>query len=227
MAEFLKKDFQKRNDKRDAEGYNRNSMKTFREADFIMTNIPRPQQIYRHFKGNLYQIVTLAEHTETGEQLVIYQAMYGDFRIYARPLSMFVEKVDREKYPDATQEYRFEPVEMSGERQKQEEKGKAPAQGEPKSAIQESNALSEEPIKRENEEIPNIDPLVLQFLDAGTYEERLDILASLHHRITDDMINTMAMAVDIEVKEGDIEERYAELRKCLLLYDKFECTRLR
>ncbi|MBO5112244.1 MAG: DUF1653 domain-containing protein [Lachnospiraceae bacterium] len=162
-----------------------------------MKNIPRPQQIYRHFKGNLYQIVSLAEHTETGEQLVIYQAMYGDFKIYARPLSMFVEKVDREKYPDATQEYRFEPMDMTGEKQ------------------------------RENEEIPNIDPLVLQFLDAGTYEERLDILASLHHRITDDMINTMAMAVDIEVKEGDIEERYAELRKCLLLYDKFECTRLR
>lgn len=194
-----------------------------------MTNIPRPQQIYRHFKGNLYQIVTLAEHTESGEQLVIYQAMYGNFKIYARPLSMFVEKVDRAKYPDATQEYRFEPVEMSGERQKQEEKGKEPAQGEPepKSAMPESSASSAEPIKRENEEIPNIDPLVLQFLDAGTYEEKLDILASLHHRITDDMINTMAIAVDIEVKEGDIEERYEELRKCLLLYDKFECTRLR
>ena len=173
-----------------------------------MTNIPRPQQIYRHFKGNLYQIVSLAEHTETGEQLVIYQAMYGDFKVYARPLSMFVGKVDREKYPDATQEYRFEPVEIAGEKQ---DEGRKKA----------------EPIKRENEEIPNIDPLVLQFLDAGTYEERLDILASLHHRITDDMINTMAMAVDIEVKEGDIEERYAELRKCLLLYDKFECTRLR
>ena len=173
-----------------------------------MTNIPRPQQIYRHFKGNLYQIVSLAEHTETGELLVIYQAMYGDFKIYARPLSMFVEKVDREKYPDATQEYRFEPVETAGE--KQSEAGK-----------------ETEPEQRKNEEIPNIDPLVLQFLDVGTYEEKLDILASLHHRITDDMINTMAMAVDIEVKEGDIEERYAELRKCLLLYDKFECTRLR
>lgn len=194
-----------------------------------MKNIPRPQQIYRHFKGNLYQIVSLAEHTETGEQLVIYQAMYGDFKIYARPLSMFVEKVDREKYPDATQEYRFEPMDMTGEKQSREMNRTESEAGESesKSMVPESSSSSAESEQRENEEIPNIDPLVLQFLDAGTYEERLDILASLHHRITDDMINTMAMAVDIEVKEGDIEERYAELRKCLLLYDKFECTRLR
>ena len=194
-----------------------------------MTNIPRPQQIYRHFKGNLYQIVSLAEHTETGEQLVIYQAMYGDFKIYARPLSMFLEKVDRAKYPDAPQEYRFEPMDMTGEKQSREMNGTESEAGESelKSMIPESSSSSAESEQRKNEEIPNIDPLVLQFLDAGTYEERLDILASLHHRITDDMINTMAMAVDIEVKEGDIEERYAELRKCLLLYDKFECTRLR
>ncbi len=65
------------------------------------------------------------------------------------------------------------------------------------------------------------------FLDAKSYEDRLNILASLHHRITDDMINIMAMSMDVEVKEGDIEDRYTELRKCLLLYDKFECTRLR
>ena len=118
------------------------------------------------------------------------------------------------------------------EEQEHEEKRQEPRSGEQELGRQVGEQQDEgrketEPIKRENEEIPNIDPLVLQFLDAGTYEERLDILASLHHRITDDMINTMAMAVDIEVKEGDIEERYAELRKCLLLYDKFECTRLR
>ena len=116
---------------------------------------------------------------------------------------------------------------MSGEKQNRERKETESALGEAKSTRMESSSSPAESEQRENEEIPNIDPLVLQFLDAGTYEERLDILASLHHRITDDMINTMAMAVDIEVKEGDIEERYAELRKCLLLYDKFECTRLR
>ena len=67
-----------------------------------MRETPRAQEIYRHFKGNVYQIVAVATHTETDEELVIYQAMYGDFKIYARPINMFLEKVDRVKYPEDT-----------------------------------------------------------------------------------------------------------------------------
>ena len=55
----------------------------------------------------------------------------------------------------------------------------------------------------------------------------LNILAALRSRITDEMINTMAMAVDLEIKEGDVEERYEELRNCLLTFEKYECNRLR
>ena len=202
-----------------------------------MAGVPRPQEIYKHFKGNLYQILSLAEHTETGEMLVIYQALYGEFKIYARPLSMFMEKVDKEKYKDALQEYRFElyhPEEAEQEKQKTgKEEGRA---DKPKAQdvrkmqeIQETQNASEEDSSCENagEEAYQIDPLVLEFLDAASYEERLNILAALHHRITDDMINTMAIAVDVEVNEGDIEQRYEELKQSLLLFDKFECSRLR
>lgn len=56
----------------------------------------------------LYIIYDIAEHTETGEKLVIYHGLYKPFKLYARPLNMFMSKVDKEKYPNIKQEYRFE-----------------------------------------------------------------------------------------------------------------------
>lgn len=64
--------------------------------------------IYRHFKGDYYLVEDIATHSESGERLVIYRKLYGDAALYARPYEMFMEKVDREKYPDVGQEYRFQ-----------------------------------------------------------------------------------------------------------------------
>lgn len=64
----------------------------------------------RHFKGMVYTFLCKAVHTETGEVLAVYQAEYGDNTIYARPYDMFVSEVDREKYPDVKQKYRFEVI---------------------------------------------------------------------------------------------------------------------
>ena len=64
--------------------------------------------IYRHFKGGLYIVEDIAYHSETKEKMVVYRALYGDARLWCRPYDMFLEKVDRAKYPNAKQEYRFE-----------------------------------------------------------------------------------------------------------------------
>ena len=216
-----------------------------------MTFIPKPHEIYKHFKGNLYQVVTIAEHSETGEQLVIYQAMYGDFKTYARPLAMFTGEVDRQRYPEVTQRFRFELQGAEADRQIRETEAAgvehpvstqttvtasqpAAAQATPivaQNIAAQATATAAQtiiaPVSPAEDEEPALDPLVLEFLDADSYEEKLNILAGLHHRITNEMITTMAISCDIEVNDGEPEERYEELKNCLLTMEKFECNRLR
>jgi len=201
-----------------------------------MERLPQPHEIYRHFKGMHYQILSIATHSETGEQMVVYQQLYAPFGVYVRPLEMFISKVDQEKYPQVQQEYRFEKVQEPAwknnagkNNNRQEISQQSCVYAETIEEITEETIVaskSPEVQKGEEEEL-TLDPGLLKFLEADTYEEKLEILSMLHPRITDAMIDTMAVCLDIEVKNGDIEQRYNEILNCLLTMERFECNRLR
>lgn len=68
---------------------------------------PKPNTLWKHFKGNMYTTICIADHTESNEEMVVYK---GNGKIWVRPLNMFMDKVDKSKYPDCKQKYRFEEV---------------------------------------------------------------------------------------------------------------------
>ena len=170
---------------------------------------PVEGELYRHFKGGLYRIVTIAQHTETSEGLVIYRSEDDPSKVWARPVVNFLSPVDRVKYPDAMQDMRFEKVE-DGAGRTAAYTGYKPA----KAAPAESS-------------INGLDPEVEAFLDAKSSSDRLHILASLNHRLTDEMLITMATAVDVELPEGDVRTKYLSLRESLMILGKYEGDRLR
>lgn len=216
-----------------------------------MERIPKPQEIYRHFKGNLYQVITLAKHSETGEEMVVYQALYGDFGIYVRPLSMFVSLVDHEKYPDVKEKYRFtrmtsvpEPATSEKKRQAAEEKTEpavfdgnsqtAEEKPEPMTfdgtdriAEEKQQEIAAAELEKEEEPEPALDPLLAAFLDADTMEEKLTHFAAMHAKITQDMLNTVAVSLDFEIEGDDLEKQYEELKNCMLTRKRYEGSRLR
>ena len=73
---------------------------------------PKLKHVYRHFKGDYYLLEDIASHSETGEKYAVYRKLYGDGSLWVRPLDMFLGEVDRVKYPDAKQKYRFEPADI-------------------------------------------------------------------------------------------------------------------
>jgi hypothetical protein len=213
-----------------------------------MREVPKPGEIYRHFKGRFYRVVAIAIHSETREELVIYQALYGDAKIYARPLKMFISPVDREKYPDVTQEDRFEkieapigiPGEIPAELRKFAEASEAvdPDTVTPapvKEAVEapvEEKAPEAEPVKEA--EMPasdgsgisfSLDPDLEEFLDADGIDEKLRILSGMHSHMSERILNVMALSEEIQLQEGNLEDRYQEFRTCLQTKKKYESHR--
>lgn len=202
-----------------------------------MREMPRAFELYKHFKGNLYQVMAIATDSEDGSLKVVYQALYGDYKIYVRDLQSFMSQTDKEKYPNAEQKYRFELVternraeaiesvlenDPMQEAVKDTDYDAGSMDMNPIDSMMKETTEKEERSETAQEEMVHLDPAVSAYLDAAGYEERLNILTSVHHRLTDEMIDTMSIASDIELEEGSIEDKYQSLKNCLLTKQKFE-----
>lgn len=199
--------------------------------------IPKPGEFYRHFKMKYYQIIAIAVHSETREQMVVYQALYDDFGVYVRPLTMFMSEVDHEKYPEVVQTFRFERVErpcVSVETLERVETRKQPEKQE--NSLEEKMGLAncqegwQEPLEEKAAEPEKSEEYVLDqnvecFLDAKTYRDKLDILMSLKNHITEKQLHDMAVTLDVSIEEGDLDDKFASLVQCLRTMARFEVDR--
>lgn len=192
----------------------------------------RTGEIYRHFKGSLYQIVAVARHSETNEEYVVYQALYGEMQVWVRPYDMFVSEVDHEKYPQVQQKYRFELLDtlVQGMPRRTrtdtlaEEREIPGTQERPEPYRAPEKKEAGEPIREEETE-PRADERLLNFLDAKTCQDKINYLTLIRNNIDDRLISDIAAAMDITVDEGPLDARYFSLRNCLMTKAKYECGR--
>ena len=208
-----------------------------------MDRTPRSGEIYRHFKNKLYQVLAVAQHTETGEKLVVYQALYGAYRIYARPFSMFVGEVDKKKYPQIEQQYRFEKVDAETlDNESDNHKSKAADIDKPEAVTsqepkdkhksepnmnQPSEARDDQELESETEEVKSLNPLLLPFVEAEDFQVKLEILAAMEGKVGEEDLDILYEALDLPKMTGNIEEQIHSIKQYIEMRKKFDGKRLR
>ena len=203
-----------------------------------MTRRPQAGEIYRHFKNKMYKIVGVASHSETGQELVIYEALYGTYGMYARPLDMFVSEVDHDKYPEVTQKYRFEKVNVVAKSDgsvsitsAENDYVSEPVWKGPEVKVEpialdkvsrDKATWEEEPALESTCQEQGVDPKLLEFLDAESFYEKYNVLVSMRDTITDQMIDNIAVVMDLVIPEGELTKRYDNLKAAIRTRQHYE-----
>lgn len=172
--------------------------------------IPKKGEIYRHFKGNLYEIIIIARDSETLEEKVVYKEVDGE-SAYVRPLPMFVSLVDKEKYPNATQEFRFQLIQETEILQKKTHTETATLRGE----------VSEPEVQIEDHDI------IMEYLEQETIDNKIDYLIRVKERITDPFISVVAQSLDFVENGGELSDRYEAILRYLRTVARYESGSLR
>ncbi len=204
-----------------------------------MNRIPKPGEFYRDIENRLYQIITMAKHTETGEELVVYQALYGVYPIAAAPLLLFNRRVDETAHPRAEQEYWFEPVKfLAGKRAGN--KDFLPEE-EPEEYFDEEGDTFEDVTFEELSEDESPQSSVTEserngstaiewlekFLDAESYEKQLEVLAQMRGKVGKRELDSICLVLGIPASLGDEDSQILNIKKHLETRMRYDNRRLR
>ena len=192
-----------------------------------MREDPKPGEFYRHFKDKMYQIIAVAVHSETKEKLVIYQALYGEYGVYARPLDMFMSEVDKEKYPDAVHKYRFEKIENIGELSKNSSSSNCENE---ESLYTDEKNISDKVLKDniQSDKAPNLGKnYFMEFLEADSFSDKREIILANREFISDRELDTMYEIYGLKRQNIDKDIDIADLIGYLDMQQQYEGKRLR
>ena len=188
---------------------------------------PKPGERYRHFKGKEYQIVGVATHTETEEPMVVYQALYGSYELFVRPLAMFLEQVDAEKYPEYAGQPRFAKIAPEEDEDFSPENTGGAATATADAVTTATGGKQSESTGNSTNVSADSQALLMEFLDLDNAKDRLELLQSAKDLLNDHIIDSMAAALDVQVPDGVLEERIVSLERCLATVARFETGRMR
>ncbi len=176
-----------------------------------MERIPRPGEFYRHLEGGLYQVAAVAEHTETGERLVIYQALFGNYGVYAAPLEAFMSETDAGRPLQGGQKRPFERV-------CPKEEGAEPENGPEEPETGGASCGGQEPA---------VSPLLTEFLDEEDFDRKMALLSALKKTVTQRELDILYEVLDLPPVSGDPELQAASIESGLRMRQRFSGTRLR
>ena len=197
-----------------------------------MRENPRPGEFYRHFKNKLYQIIAVATHSESKEQLVIYQALYGEYGVYARPLDMFMSEVDKEKYPDVKQKYRFEIIEDIAKISKLDDSSYSNVVEQDKRTKEESVSSESLGKNKKDNEKTDIDTdfgkgYFIEFLEADDLSTKKEILIANRELISERELDTIYEIYGLKRRKIDRDLDIADLIGYFDMQQQYEGKRLR
>lgn len=171
-----------------------------------MDKTPRAGEIFYLTKDNPYQIITMGIHKETCENMVIYQALFGDYGTYVLPLSKFMDEIKGKAEKTLFNEKEETDKSLSNE-------------------IEENDKTIFNDKEEADESQGEINSILLSFLEADSYSSKLEVITSNMKAIDDKLINNMAASLDCTVDDGPIDQRLHGLMYCLKQLSRFEIRR--